>query len=238
MAANIIPDNLFLDGILQTKRDVSDFYSNRLPSASIFVGYGLVTELTSRSFPHYWCSVKDPANEVVVFRDELVCRSDRLTPLYSLQPSNFELFEALTFLSKFWTKSRTVQPCVILEPLKGRMITKPSSGDYLGMNRIQKFLWKRLQHHREFELTGRPVDDDDIWYVAKSWKFGFGFDSGDFSQATDNLSSELSELILDFLFEKFDSSSEFMKGVKETFLNSEIDYSFPPVSDQGFFSTF
>jgi hypothetical protein len=121
-------------------------------------------------------------------------------------------------------------PCVILEPLKGRIITKPSDGDYLDYVEIQNHLWKTLQKRREFQLIGRPVEDTDIYHVAGSWEIGKGFNSGDFSGATDNLSGHLSNQILRFILSY--CGEEFKNKCLESFCNAKIDYRNNPMNEQ------
>jgi len=121
-----------------------------------------------------------------------------------------------------------VQPAVILEPLKGRIITKPSSGEYLHYVQYQKLLWKKLQRHRQFELIGRPVDTEDIHYLCNNLQDDDVFVSGDYDGATDNLSSELSELIIRFLFSRL--RKEWVDNLIKSFCHVRVDYTHIPIS--------
>jgi len=116
-----------------------------------------------------------------------------------------------------------VEPAVILEPLKGRIITKPADGDYMDFVQIQTFLFQKLSKRREFALVGRPVSVEDIHWVGGSWEFGKKFNSGDYSGATDNLSGVLSKKILKFILSF--CSPKFVERCLATFCNAKIDYS-------------
>lgn len=122
-----------------------------------------------------------------------------------------------------WLHKPRVMPQVILEPLKGRIITKPDAGQYIEMNSTQKKLWRYLQRFPQFALSGRPVTIEDIWYVGKSWDVGKKFVSGDFSAATDNLKGELSKLVLDFVLSRF-RNPDLVYQMRSSFLNSDILY--------------
>jgi hypothetical protein len=119
-----------------------------------------------------------------------------------------------------------VEPCTVLEPLKARIITKPSPGAYVYFTNCQEFLWKKLKMIREFELIGRPVEDLDIHYILKSYNPNSIHNkiiSGDFSGATNKCSSEISNIILGFLFQEF-SVREYER-LQGTFSSSHIQYS-------------
>jgi len=155
----------------------------------------------------------------------LVKRERLIVPCYSRLPENKDILEKIR-LADFWNDN-VVQPAVILEPLKGRIITKPSLGAYLGMNPIQKHFWSKLKKIREFSLIGRPVEEVDVAWMATSWKEGYKFNSGDYSGATDNLKSALSKLILRFLLPNM-SLDDYLH-IENSFCNATIDYSKPPI---------
>jgi hypothetical protein len=75
--------------------------------------------------------------------------------------SDRERFEALDEYTSY-ENSGMVQPKVILEPLKGRIITKPVAGDYIKMRRYQQCLWRLLKNRKEFQLIGRPVKASEV----------------------------------------------------------------------------
>jgi transcriptional regulator CtsR len=127
-------------------------------------------------------------------------------------------------------KSGVVQPAVVLEPLKGRIITKPNAGDYIRLTNAQKFLWERLKKRREFELIGRSVSVEDVFYIARDYVPGDFFVSGDYSAATDNLSSEMSKLIIQYLFQEWDPSQ--IDYIIKTFCHAKVDYSMDPIREE------
>jgi len=120
-----------------------------------------------------------------------------------------------------------VQPAVVLEPMKGRIITKPAVGTYINWGRLQKTLWRELRKYDQFQLVGRPVEEEDIWHVAGSYQIGMGFNSGDFSGATDNLKGSVSSTILRFLLNRL--PLEEVLRIERSFCNSAIDYRKDPV---------
>jgi len=151
--------------------------------------------------------------------------------------SDFEIREVLTYFRSCRARDEEgeggdwenylVQPAVVLEPMKGRIITKPAVGSYMNWGRLQKALWKSLKAYDQFQLVGRPVEEEDIWYVAGSWELGMGFNSGDFSGATDNLKGAVSSLILRYLLSRI-PPEELLK-IERSFCNTSIDYRKIPV---------
>jgi hypothetical protein len=125
-------------------------------------------------------------------------------------------------------ENSTVQPSVVLEPMKGRIITKPSVGAYMDMNRVQKVLWKCLKRSNPaFDLIGRPVCEEDIWHLAGSYSLGMKWNSGDFSGATDNLHRDVTRLIAKFLFSDLDPVLQVR--ILDSLTDSWIDYSKVPL---------
>lgn len=161
------------------------------------------------------------------FRSTHTCEEGlRYGPLFFAES---EIREALKYY-KYGRGDPLVQPAVVLEPLKGRIITKPRAGDYLGLGKLQKSLWSAIQKYPQFCLTGRPVTPEDIYKVLGDWSVGKKVNSGDFSGATDNLKGEISEMVLDFLLEESDIGAADQLLIKKSFLNSVIDYSQQPIA--------
>jgi hypothetical protein len=100
-------------------------------------------------------------------------------------------------------RTARVAPAAVLEPMKVRMITKPSAGLHTYLHRYQKSLWSWLYHHPSgfFALTGEPLRRDHLWPLVSNWQVGDKVVSGDYSQATDNLKGEVSEIILKKIFD-------------------------------------
>jgi len=165
-----------------------------------------------------------------VYRDQVLYeRTISLKPEYGII-SDDEIIQTLKEMREQGDVSiHHVRPAVILEPLKGRIITKPGSGDYLEYTNIQSFLWNKLKKFKSFELIGRPVTIEDIWYVCGNMKASEFLNSGDYSGATDNLSSELSELIVRFLFQEW--SFDDISWLIDSFCHARVDYTQKPLRD-------
>jgi len=89
-----------------------------------------------------------------------------------------------------------VQPSCIIEPMKIRIITKSSVGSYQGLRRIQKTIHSRMKRDTEFSLIGEPMDEETAKSIGTWWQPGSFYVSGDYSGATDNLKSEISDYLL------------------------------------------
>lgn len=89
----------------------------------------------------------------------------------------------------------------ILEPLKCRLITKGPGLVYWSASSLQRALWERLQDHRCFRLTGRPMDKSDLVDLDRCTRqLNVDFPdwvSGDYSAATDGLSQQINRLCLE-----------------------------------------
>jgi hypothetical protein len=149
--------------------------------------------------------------------------SRQLRPVYSTKPSEFELLEYYGGPGK---PSNCVQPVVVLEPLKGRIITKPSAGLYIGYKSINSFWNQRLHKMDTFCLTGRPVSMSDVAWIDEEQP-DLNFVSGDYSAATDNLNGRVSEALLRSLFCKLPQG--FTDKAVESFCHTKLDYSSEPL---------
>jgi len=146
------------------------------------------------------------------------------------QENDLELAARARLRTDNWLSKPRVMPCVILEPLKGRIITKPNPGEYLDMRGLQKGLWSYLQKYKTFCLTGRPVTKEDIAYIGASWDSGKKINSGDFSAATDNLKSEVSKMILSYALSQCKDQSLIYRALK-SFCEAQIDYPETPIKE-------
>jgi hypothetical protein len=108
--------------------------------------------------------------------------------------------DVLKNFTEFQEDYLTVRPAAILEPLKVRMVSLPCSGAYFSLTPIQKQMHRRLKKVPIFRLIGRPLEVGDVnelladgicSLICKPDDFGFA--SGDFSAATDNLKSFLTK---------------------------------------------
>jgi len=103
------------------------------------------------------------------------------------------------------TERMAVKPVALTEPLKVRVITCGQSWVNYTLSGAQKAIWDALQKHPWFVLTGRPVATYDIMVDrTKDWI------SVDYSAATDNLSSEVSRLICNYIARYTGLPAEFM----------------------------
>lgn len=121
-------------------------------------------------------------------------------------PSRQELLsESKDLCLKLWQNgacSFKAQPSCIIEPMKIRIITKPTVGSYQGLRRIQKMMHSYLRRDPIFELIGSPMDLAKAESFREWWAPGKSWVSGDYSGATDNLKSEISEIILKKILNK------------------------------------
>jgi len=130
-------------------------------------------------------------------------------PIYcSRNLSKGELLEVNPSVSQFLEMELSVVPAVILEPLKGRIITKPNAGLYSYLTGLQKGLHNQMRIHPVFSAIGGPVSQEDFDFIAEGWKPGNIFVSGDYSQATDRLKSEVTESICEVLLEPLLNSDD------------------------------
>jgi len=95
-------------------------------------------------------------------------------------------------------------PACILEPMKVRMITKPSTGLHVRMHTVQKSLWEYLYHHKSgaFKLIGEELNEEHLRVFVEQFADGEKFCSGDYSAATDNLKGQVTQAIVEVLNEK------------------------------------
>jgi hypothetical protein len=91
-------------------------------------------------------------------------------------------------------------PLALPESLKTRVITKGPPLLATAMKPLQKFLWSVLKEHRVFQLIGRPVDERVLLdVIGRELAADESFLSGDYSNATNELRSWVSEQIADEL---------------------------------------
>jgi len=81
---------------------------------------------------------------------------------------------------------------LVLEPLKARVISKGEASAYAFLQPLQKWAWKELADHPTFQLVGRPCDDDIVQRLARGWKPGMWWVSGDYEASTDNFNQDVS----------------------------------------------
>jgi len=129
-----------------------------------------------------------------------------------------------------------VIPCSVLEPMKVRIITKPTAGVYPLFTGIQKSLWQDLQEFPHFQLTGEPVKRCHLWNIVHDWLPGKFFNSGDFSQATDKMKLQVSRAIVNRLCNTFDMTRPWLtRLIRKSLLEAELLHS-QSKKPKGFFS--
>jgi hypothetical protein len=204
-----------------------EFFSYRLPlMIPQFVGFAIKKEKWIDPIPLY---SPDPLIEDCFEKfDNRFLTEDLLGKILSREVSSFIFDENPQEFGQNWSP-RTIacQPYCILEPMKVRIITKPSVGLYLGLQSIQKELWRFIKDHKSgfFRLVGRPLEENDIWDIVRDWQPGELFVSGDYSAATDNLKGEVCELILKrVLGQLFFSEPTTAQKALQSMLSSVIAY--------------
>jgi len=175
--------------------------------------------------PHFYLEPRDVVLRVPVFVGFARC-STRVEAIYSSYYSDREIREELDYKEKWGSIPNLVEPSVVLEPLKGRIITKPSVGAYRNLNGLQDILRRKISKYRQFEVgVKRPIETTDIWYLASDYSVGKGWCSGDYSSATDLLHADFSLTILDHILgpkAKYD-------WIRESFTGAKISYEKQPL---------
>jgi len=140
------------------------------------------------------------AVEGLAFLEELAAREGGLREL-EVADSGLRM----KFSNLYYRLLRTAQeevpnavPLGLAEALKARVITKCPPALMTVMKPIQRAMWRTLEGHPCFRLVGRPIDE---WYLqdrlglSVPLKEGEGLLSGDYSDATNELASWVSEEI-------------------------------------------
>lgn len=140
-----------------------------------------------------------------------------LSDMLDLFPSR--LYEKRSMKDDPFSTCLEAAPACILEPLKVRMITKPSVGLHVPLHKIQKSCWRYLHDYNvdgfePFSLIGEPLTRAHLWKLVMSLKPGEKMVSGDYSAATDNLKGEVSKTIIRSWVDKI--------GLRDPFLYENI----------------
>jgi len=100
---------------------------------------------------------------------------------------------------------------IVEDPLKARVITK-NNWHCTVLKPLQKMIHGRLRKHEAFRLIGTPISEDVINDITLFP--GAKYVSGDYSAATDNLHSDVTETIIDVILGnmkgRFSRSPEFI----------------------------
>jgi hypothetical protein len=83
----------------------------------------------------------------------------------------------------------------ICEPLKVRVITKGRALPYYVVHSVQKWMHENLRRMENFQLIGRPVDDQIMEKLMKLAGKDQKFISGDYTAATDYLKIEMTKIV-------------------------------------------
>jgi len=94
-------------------------------------------------------------------------------------------------------------PLGLAEPLKVRVITKGPPLLYGSMMPLQKYLWRVLAGQRITQLVGRPIDERVLLdQLGAELPAGFAYLSGDYTAATNNLNSWVSNAVAEALSDR------------------------------------
>jgi hypothetical protein len=119
-------------------------------------------------------------------------KSDENTPTY-------RFCDHLSRLGYEVKEPEAVRACV-LEPLKVRIITKPSAGMHSQLHWIQDLLWNYLRTFDQFKLIGQEFDPQQDLLKFLMPNLG-KWNSGDYSKATDKLRQEMTKIVLEAVIE-------------------------------------
>lgn len=142
--------------------------------------------------------------EEEILRDHNTIRWISPRPIYGpMAASRSELIdESVDYLELEHQGPLCAQPSCIIEPMKIRIITKPTVSSYVGMRRIQKDMHRYLRSHPIFDLIGSPMDEEKAKMISTWWSPDKWWTSGDYSGATDNLKGSVSKYILKKIIER------------------------------------
>jgi len=87
-------------------------------------------------------------------------------------------------------------PVPLSEALKVRVITKGPPMTYTALKPLQKFMWRTLRKNPCFQLIGEPVSARFVSRRMGKLRKGEAFLSADYTAATDNLYSWVSDIIV------------------------------------------
>nr|UQB76055.1 RNA-dependent RNA polymerase [Flumine narna-like virus 57] len=93
------------------------------------------------------------------------------------------------------------EPVALAEALKIRVITKGPPKKYFVLKPLQRFLWRTMKSLRPFHLIGGPLTEDLLENLFPDLPLGESFLSVDYSDATNQISSEATNVALDTLAE-------------------------------------
>lgn len=112
-------------------------------------------------------------------------------------------------LATAMTEIPYAEPLALPEALKTRVITKGPGFTAAALKPLQKFLWSTLVKHPVFSLIGEPVSPEYIQSrLGSQLREGFNFTSVDYSDATNQLFSWVSELVGNCIAETVQLSSD------------------------------
>jgi len=159
-------------------------------------------------------------------------------PLIAVGPV-YEAMEYQNFFPERLIKNPRVRPCVIIEPNKARIITKPEIGTFAYMRHLQKKLWSRLFNHRSgfFRLIGEPLSREHLWELVIDWKVGEKICSGDFEATTDKLKKVIAKKMLravlgtKFMFKH----PVLFQNIENTMLNNVVEFNSGAIPDDPLF---
>jgi len=119
----------------------------------------------------------------------------------------------------------TVKTVGLSEALKIRVISKGPPLHYFVLKPVQQFLWNGLQTFGTFDLTGQPISEQ--WMNRKFAHLDdtLRMHSGDYSDATNELHSWVSETLIHELVDQWEGQVGFsLDHLRQLMLESMIDH--------------
>lgn len=149
-------------------------------------------------FTIFFSEAFQPADEDHIFG--CVIPSQNTIPTYEADLRRVELASQLLYQSALTSACvlglGLVKPVALAEALKARVITAGEGLTTKALHPLQKWMWQMLQRHKTFVLTGRTVSARLVEeQIGSDLLEGEFYISGDYSAATDNLASWVSECI-------------------------------------------
>ncbi len=111
------------------------------------------------------------------------------------------------------------------EALKTRVISKGPPFSYYALKPLQKFLWSELRKNPACHLIGQPIDTDYMQLrMGKKLPDGFKFLSADYQDATNELYSWVTEMVVNAISDRLKLSDRRRSWFLKAMINHIIHY--------------